>query len=87
MNDIFFSKQNIYNLRKFQERSTSNKKAVKFSMETISYRGPQLWNLIPNNIKSEPTLELFKKKIRKWKCEPCPCRMCKAYLQYMGFIS
>ena len=37
-------------------------------METISYRGPQLWNLIPDNIKSEPTLELFKKKIRKWKC-------------------
>ena len=55
--------------------------------ETISYRGPQLWNLIPDNIKSEPSLELFKKKIRKWKCEPCPCRMCKIYLQHIGFIS
>ena len=53
-------------------------------METISYRGPQLWNLIPNNIKSEPTFELFK-KIRKWKCEPCPCRMCKTYLQHVGY--
>ena len=65
MNDIFFSRQNIYNLRKFQELSTSTKNTVNFGTETISYRGPQLWNLIPDNIKSEPTLELFKKKIRK----------------------
>ena len=58
MNDIFFSRQNIYNLRKFQELSTSTKNTVNLG---ISYRGPQLWNLIPDNIKSEPTLELFKK--------------------------
>ena len=87
MNDILISRKNIYNHRKFQELSTSTKNTVKFGMETISYRGQQLRILIPDNIKSEPTLELLKKKIRKWKCEPCPCRMCKAYLQYMGFIS
>ena len=87
MNDIFFSRQNIYSLRKFQELSTSTKNMVNFGTETISYRGPQLWNLIPDNIKSELTLELFKKKIRKWKCESCPCRMCKTYLQHIGFIS
>ena len=60
-------------------------KTLNFGTETISHRGPQLWNLIPDNIKSEPTLELFRKKIRKWKCEPCPCRMCKTYLQHTGF--
>ena len=77
MNDIFFSRQNIYNLQKFQQLSTST---VNFGTETISYRGPQLWNLIPDNIKSEPTLELFKKKIRKWKCEPCPSAAYRFYL-------
>ena len=46
----------------------------------VSYRG-----LTPDNLKSEPTLELFKKKIRKWRCESCPCRMCKTYLQHVGF--
>ena len=50
INDIFFSRQNIYNLRKFQELSTSTKNTVNFGTETISYRGPQLWNLIPDNI-------------------------------------
>ena len=65
MNDIFFSRQNIYNLRKFQELSTSTKSTVNFGTKTISYRGPQLRNLIPDNIKSEQTLELFKNKIGK----------------------
>lgn len=48
----------------------------------MSYRGPQL---IPNNRKSEATLELFKKKIRKWKYEPRPGRMCKIYRQQYRF--
>ena len=82
MNDIFFSQKNIYNLRKFQELSTSTKNTVNFGTETIACRDPQLWNLFPDNIKSEPTFELLKKKIRKWQCEPCPCRMCKTYLQH-----
>ena len=30
----------------------------------------------------EPTLELFKMKIRKWKCESCPCRIYKTYRVY-----
>ena len=60
MNDIFFSRQNICNLRKFQEVSTSTKNTVNFGMETISYRDPQLWNLIADNLNSEPSLELFK---------------------------
>ena len=76
----------IINLRKFQKLRTSIKN-TRNGMETNTYRGSQLWNLIPDNIKSEPTLELFKKKIRKWKCEPCPCRMCKTYLLRTGFIS
>ena len=87
MNDIFFSRQNICNLQKFQELFTSTKNTVNFATETTSYRCSQLWNLIANNRKLEPTLELFKKKIRKWKREPCPCRMCKTYLQHIGFIS
>ena len=87
INDIFVSRQNFYNLQKFQELSTSTKNSANFGMETIFCRGLQLWNLIPSNLKSEPTLELFKKKIRKWNCEPCPCRMCKTYLQHIGFMN
>ena len=50
MNYIFFSGQNIYNLRKFQKLSTSTKNTANFGTENFSYRGPQLWNLIPGKI-------------------------------------
>ena len=33
----------------------------------------ELWNLVTDMIKSEPNLELFKKKISKWKGESCLC--------------
>ena len=36
INVIFFSKQNIYNLEKFQKLSTSTKNAANFGIETIS---------------------------------------------------
>ena len=63
-------------------------KTLWISAQNLSlYRGLELWNLIPDNIKSEPTLELSKKKIRKWECEPCPCRTSKTYLQHIGLIS
>ena len=51
MNDIFFSRQNIYNLRKFRELLTATKNTVDFGTETITYRSPQLWNLIPGQNK------------------------------------
>ena len=79
MNGIFIPGQNIYNLRKFPELSPLTKNNLKFVTETNSDRGPQLWNLIPDNVRSEPALELFKKKIRKQKCESCPSRMCRTY--------
>ena len=71
--NIFIPRQNIYKSLKVSRTVTSTKTTVKFGTVTISYTNPELRNLIPENIKSEPTLELFKKMIIKWKCEPCQC--------------
>ena len=47
MSDLFVTRgENNYNLRNFQETESSLKRTVKFGTETISYRGPQIWNLI-----------------------------------------
>ena len=34
------------------------------SLETITYREPQLWKLVPTEIKDAPTLSIFKEKIK-----------------------
>ena len=87
MSDLFVTRENNYNLRNFQELESSLKRTVKYGTKTISYRGPQLWNLIPERLMALETLNKFKKEIKKWRCDACPCRICKTYIQRVSFIN
>ena len=40
-----------YDLRNFQKIPNTKKNSVKMGLQTISYRAPQLWDLIPNRLK------------------------------------
>ena len=55
-------------------------------LETISYRAPQLWNLVPTEIKDAPSLSTDKEKIKLWYCENCPCRLCETYIPNVGLV-
>ena len=75
-------------LRNFQELEFSLRRTViKFGTETISCRGPQIWNLISERLETLETLNKFKKEINTWKCDACPYRMCKTYIQRVDFIN
>ena len=87
MSDLFVTRENNYNLTNFQELESSLRRTVKFGTETISYRGPQIWNLIPERLRTLETLNKFKEKIKSRKCDAGPCRMWKTYIQRVGFIS
>ena len=65
MSDLFFTRENNYNLRNFQDLESSLKRLVIFGTETISYRGPQVWNLILERFRKLETLNKFKKEIKK----------------------
>ena len=54
--------------------------------ETIRYRGPITWNLLPSNLKSIESLETFKNEIVKWKPIGCTCKLCKIYIQDVGYL-
>ena len=32
------------------------------------------------------SLTLFKNRIQTWKCEDCPCRSCKIFIENVGYI-
>ena len=49
------------NLRTFQELKPSRRQTVTFGTEIISYRGPQIWNLILERLRALETLTNFKK--------------------------
>ena len=84
---LFPLRETVYNLRNNNPfQSSTNPHSVYNGTETISYRGPKTWSLIPEVIKSAKTLQEFKTKIRGWIPVGCTCRLCKTYIPNLGFI-
>ena len=86
MNTIFPASINPYNLRNANDFKTSNVHTVHNGTETITYRGPKTWSLVPENKKNSKSLSEFKAKIKLWKPEGCMCSLCKVYIANVGFI-
>ena len=84
--DMFQVRKINNNLRHFQTIANTKKNSIKMGPETITYRAPQLWNLVPTEIKDAPSLSTFKEKIKSWYCDNCPCRLCRTYLDNVGFV-
>ena len=63
---MFERRNNPYNLRNFQEFATKRKRTVKMSLETLKYRSPQLWSILPENLRQITSLVQFKESVRKW---------------------
>ena len=45
-----------------------------------------MWDMIPAETKNLTTASAFKREVKNWKIENCPCRLCKPYIQDVGFI-
>ena len=80
MKIIFPLSTNPYRLRNKNPFQTDNVHSVLNGTETIPFRGPRTWALVPENIKKSQSLLEFKDKIKRWKPEGCTCRLCKDYI-------
>ena len=60
MNGAFMIRNNNCNLRNFQCLYSTNKRTVKHGTETVTYRGPQIRNLVPEKTKSA-SFDIFRK--------------------------
>ena len=86
INEIFVKRNNAYNLRKPSEFVRPKVHSVFHGKESISYLGQQIWGMIPVEMKNLKTISAFKKEVKNWKLENCPCRPCKSYIHDVGFI-
>ena len=71
------------------EASHFKRKNVKFNhygIQSARHLGPEIWNVVPQNIKESNSLNEFKSLIKFWKPDTCPCRLCKNYIAQVGFI-
>ena len=87
MNEIFeLRNERRYNLRQSSQFFLPLVNSVYHGTESLSYLGPKVWDILPNIYKNIDSLHKFKKAIKKWKPENCPCRICKKYNANVGFI-
>ena len=86
MNEISVKRNNAQNLRKPSEFVRPKVHCVFHGKESISYRGPQIWDMIPVKMKNLKTISAFKREVKNRKLENCPCRLCTPYIQNVGFM-
>ena len=84
MNDIFKLRgEQTYNLRKLSQFYRPKINSAYSRPESVSFLGPIIWDLVPNELKGIGNLATFKKAIKKWSPEKCPCRLCKVYISFI----
>ena len=86
LTEIFSQKESIYSLRNSTTPQGRSIKTVTYGSETISSLGPKIWDILPTELKRIVSPALSKKKIREWAPKNCPCRLCKTYVQNIGFL-
>ena len=65
---------------------TNNIRTEHYGKESLSFLGPIIWSIIPPDIKTSTSLKDFKQKIRKWKPDKYPCKLCRTFIAGVGYI-
>ena len=85
MKNVFPLKSNPMYYTK-QIFKTRNVHSVYNGTDTLSFLGPKVWLIIPDDIRFCSNITEFKRKIRMWKPLKCPCRLCKIYIPGVGYV-
>ena len=80
MDSMFEGRIECYSFCNLREFLTEKK------IELLSDRSLQLWSLLPENIKEVESRKIFKREVKNWICDDCPCRLCKPYLKNIRFL-
>ena len=56
-------------------------------VQNLKFMGPKTWNILPKSFKEAQTLNKFKLDIKHWIPSNCPCKLCKHYIQNVGYTN
>ena len=86
LSEVFPIQNPSYNLRSGRSWITKNIRTIYYGKETLTFRGPKTWDLLPKSLQEIGTLKEFKRRIKTWKPEGCSCRLCLIFIPNLGFI-
>ena len=87
MTGVFILKTTSFNTRHKSEFQPRNVKTVIYRFETLSPLGPQIWDLIPTELRNLKSLNDFESKFKSWSTQQCRFRLCKRYKNNLSFIT
>ena len=87
LKDLFGVVNGNYNLRSQPYFGVPGINTVLYGANSIRYFESVIWNSLPNDLKNICNLDLLKTTIQRWKPVDCLCRLCKKYLDSLGFIT
>ena len=79
MKELFAPKISHYDLRNNNSFKSRRVNSVWHGTESVSYLGPKIWDLVPNETKESESLNGFKSKIKSCVPKGCQCRICKIF--------
>ena len=86
LEDIFTLKEyHGPSLRSESEFCRPNINTVHYGEDSLRHFGSLIWDLI-HDITGVDSLEEFKSRVRKWSPDKCPCRLCKNFIEGLGYV-
>ncbi len=70
-----------YNLRASFPMTQPKCNTVSHGLNSFRYKGPKLWNCLPNYIKEDISLSKFKFLIKLWDMSKCLFNLCQTMLE------
>ena len=77
MQSVFSSRTSKHPSRNPNNLNHFRPNQVTFGSKSLKAIGPQIWNCLPNEIKSADNLNSFKRMIKQWDGPSCKCNACK----------
>ena len=82
-----FEKHNLnYNLCSQTDFSLHSINTVAYGLKSLKCFAGKVWSIVPFEIRNARSLEEFSAKIRSWRPEICPCRVCLTHIHQVGYI-
>ena len=86
MNEVFQINEYPYNLRNPRILVSKHKSTIKYGIDTIAYKGSQIWQDIPLEVRNSESLSIFKSKIKQIHSLSCLCKICQPFIANLGYI-
>ena len=85
--DIFPLRSVDYNLRTQTDFIKPSTNTTRYGLKLLNFFASQVRDMIPEEIKSSSTVEIFKNKIRKWWPTDCDCHICRSYISKIDYVN